>query len=84
MFSSVYKHVEAGSFRYRQSLSSLALEVTCAAILSGAAHPPTSPTAAFVLFLSMVASHDWNSTPLCAPGSSIGTLSRSIVVDCVN
>merc|ERR1719153_1626033 len=58
------------------SIPSTALEVSVATVLSSCNFTPTSPTAAFMLWLHTMATHDWNSTPLVYPGCAT-TMSRS-------
>ena len=58
------------------SIPSTALEVSVATVLSSCNFTPTSPTAAFMLWLHTMATHDWNSTPLVYPGCAT-TMSRT-------
>jgi len=52
------------------SIPTPALEVSVATILASSPQAPTAPTAAFLLWLHTIATHDWNSSPLIYPGSS--------------
>jgi len=50
------------------TISTTTLEVSLATVFASSTNTPTSPTAAFLLWLHTIASHDWNSSPLTYPG----------------
>ena len=49
-------------------LPTTAVEVSVAAVLCSAPHPPTAATPAFLLWLSTLSGHDWNTRPLVVQG----------------
>merc|ERR1719318_1939217 len=58
------------------TIPTIALEVSVATVLSSSPITPTSPTAAFLLWLHTMATHDWNLSPLTHPGCAT-TMPRS-------
>jgi len=58
------------------TIPTVALEVSVATVLSSSPFTPTSPTAAFLLWLHTMATHDWNLSPLTYPGCAT-TMPRS-------
>ena len=58
------------------SIPSVAIEFSVAAVLSSSPHTPTSSTAAFLLWLHTIATHDWDLTHIAFAGCTT-TESRS-------
>jgi len=59
------------------SIPDLAVEVSVAVVLSAASMVPTSASSALMLWLHTMATHDWNSAPLCHPSCRDTNLDRS-------
>jgi len=58
------------------TIPTIAMEVSVATVLSCASFTPTSPTAAFLLWLHTMSTHDWNLSPLTYPGCAT-TMTRT-------